>query len=56
MLLFGKELASFAPLYKVFSVRHGSGPVEAGSICLADQVGRGRMVATLTAMDFSQEL
>jgi hypothetical protein len=28
VLLFGKELASFAPLNEVFSVGHGSGPVK----------------------------
>jgi hypothetical protein len=28
VLLFGKELASFAPLYEVFNVGHGRRPVE----------------------------
>jgi hypothetical protein len=56
MLLFGKELTSFAPLYEVFSFRHGRGPVEAKSIRFADQIGRGRVAATLTAMNLSQEL
>jgi hypothetical protein len=56
MLLFGKELASFAPLYEVFGIGHGRGPVETRSIGLADQVCRHRMAATLATMDFSQEL
>jgi hypothetical protein len=38
MLLFGNELASFAPLYEVFGVNHGRGPVETRSIGLADQI------------------
>jgi hypothetical protein len=53
VLLFGKELASFAPLYEVFSVRHGYGPLEARSVCFADQIGRGRVAATLSAMNLS---
>jgi hypothetical protein len=40
MLLFGKELASFALLDEVFSVSHGCGPVEAISVSFADQVKR----------------
>jgi hypothetical protein len=36
VLLFGKELASFAPLDKVFGVSYGRGLVESGSVCLAD--------------------
>jgi hypothetical protein len=40
MLLFGKELASFAPLYEVFGVSHGRGPVETRLISLADQISR----------------
>jgi hypothetical protein len=56
VLLIGKELASFAPLYEVFSTRHGRGPVETRSVCFTDQIGRGRLAATLAAMDLSQEL
>jgi hypothetical protein len=56
MLLFSKELTSFAPLDEVFGVRHGRGPVESRSICLADQVGRHCMIATLITMNLSQEL
>jgi hypothetical protein len=56
MLLFGKELASFAHLYEVFGVSHGRGPVETRSICLANQIGGCRVAATLTAMNLSQEL
>jgi hypothetical protein len=54
--LFGKELASFAPLYKVFSIGHGCGPVESRSVCFIDQIGRRRVAATLATMDLSQEL
>jgi hypothetical protein len=53
MLLFGKELASFAPLDEVFSIRHGCGPVEAGSVRLADRIGRCHVAATLAAMNLS---
>jgi hypothetical protein len=56
MLMFGKELASFAPLYEVFGVGHGHGPVEARSVCLTDQIGGRRVAATLTSVDLSQEL
>jgi hypothetical protein len=53
VLLFGKELTSFAPLNKVFSIGHGRGPVKSRSVCLAGQVGRCRVAATLAAMDLS---
>jgi hypothetical protein len=53
VLLFGKELASFALLDEVFRVRYGRGPVEPGSVCLADQVSGCRMAATFTAVDLS---
>jgi hypothetical protein len=53
MLLFGKELASFASIYEVFSVGHGSGPVESRSVCLTDQIGGCRMAATFAAVDLS---
>jgi hypothetical protein len=56
VLLFGKELTSFAPLHKVFGVGHGRGPKETRSVGLADQIGGCRVPATLTAMDLSQEL
>jgi hypothetical protein len=51
--LFGKELASFAPLYEVFSIGHGCGPVESRSVCFIDQIGRRRVAATLATMDLS---
>jgi hypothetical protein len=53
VLLFGKELTSFAPLNEVFSVGHDRGPVESRSVRLADQVGGCRVTTTLAAMDFS---
>jgi hypothetical protein len=56
VLLFGKELASFASLYKVFSISHGRGPVESRSVCFTDQIGRRRVAATLDAIDLSQDL
>jgi hypothetical protein len=55
-MLFGKELASFALLYEVFSVGHGRVPVESRSVCFIDQIGRDRVAATLAAMDLSHEL
>jgi hypothetical protein len=36
MLLFGKELASFAPLDEVFCISYGCGPVESRSVCFTD--------------------
>jgi hypothetical protein len=53
VLLFGKELASFAPFYEVFSIGYGRGPVESGSICFTDQIVGRSVAATLTAMDLS---
>jgi hypothetical protein len=51
VLLFGKELASFALLDEVFSVSYGRGPIESGSVRFTDQVGAYRVVATLAAVD-----
>jgi hypothetical protein len=56
VLVFGKELASFAPLYEVFSIGHGCGPVETGSVCFTDQVGGRHVAATLATMDLNLEL
>jgi hypothetical protein len=56
VLLFGKELTSFAPLYEVFSVGHGHGPVESRSVRLTDQVGGGCVAATFATVNLSQEL
>jgi hypothetical protein len=53
VLLFNKELASFAPLDEVFSVSYSRGPIESRSICFADQVGGCRMAGTLTAVNLS---
>jgi hypothetical protein len=53
VLLFGKELASFEPLYKVFSVSHGRGPVESRSVSFTDQIGRCCVAATFTAVNLS---
>jgi hypothetical protein len=48
VLLFGKELASFAPLDEVFSVSYGRGPIESRSVCFTDQVRGCHVAATLT--------
>jgi hypothetical protein len=53
VLLFGKELASFAPLDEVFSISYGHGPMESRSIRLTDQVRGCRVAATLTTMYLS---
>jgi hypothetical protein len=50
VLLFGKELASFAPLDEVFSVGDGRGPIESGLLCFSDQVCGCRVAATLTTV------
>jgi hypothetical protein len=56
VLLFGKELASFAPFYEIFSVGHGRGPVESRSVRFTDQVSECCVAATLSAVNLSQEL
>jgi hypothetical protein len=48
VLLFGKELASFAPLDEVFSVSYDCGPIESRSVCFTDQVRGCRVATTLT--------
>jgi hypothetical protein len=53
VLLFGKTLASFAPLYEVLSVSHGRGPIESRSVRLADQVSGCRVAATLATVNLS---
>jgi hypothetical protein len=53
VLLFSKELASFAPLDKVFSVSYGRGPIESRSIRFTDQVGGCRVATTLAAVNLS---
>jgi hypothetical protein len=53
VLLFGKELASFAPLDEVFSIGYGCGPIEARSIRLTDHVRGCRMAATLAVVNLS---
>jgi hypothetical protein len=53
VLLFRKELASFAPLYEVFSISYGLGSIESRSVRFADQVGGCRVAATLTAVNLS---
>jgi hypothetical protein len=50
VLLFGKELASFAPLDEVFSVSYSRGPIESRSVCFTDQVRGCRVAATLTTV------
>jgi hypothetical protein len=46
-----QRLASFTPLYVVFSVGHGRGPVESRSVCFTDQIGGCRVAATLATVD-----
>jgi hypothetical protein len=53
VLLFGKELASFAPLDEVFSISDGRGPIESRSVCFTDQICGCRVAATLTTVYFS---
>jgi hypothetical protein len=53
VLLFGKELSSFAPLDEVFGVRYDRGPIESRSIRLTDQVRGCRVAATLTTVNLS---
>jgi hypothetical protein len=53
VLLFGKELASFAPLDKAFSVSYGRGPIESRSVRFTDQVGGCHVAATLAAVNLS---
>jgi hypothetical protein len=52
VLLFGKELASFAPLDEVFCISYGRGPVESRSVCFTDQVRGCSVAAALTTVYF----
>jgi hypothetical protein len=56
VLMFGKELASFAPLDEVFSISNGCGPIESRSIRSNDQVGGCRVATRLAAVNLSYEL
>jgi hypothetical protein len=51
VLLFGKELASFASPHEVFSVSYGRGPIESRSIRFTDQIGGCRVAATFATVD-----
>jgi hypothetical protein len=51
--LFGKELASFAPFYKVFSIGYGRELVESRSVCFTDQIVGCSEAATLATVDLS---
>jgi hypothetical protein len=53
VLLFGKELTSFASLHEVFSVSYGRGLVESRSIRFTDQIGGCRVTATFVVVDLS---
>jgi hypothetical protein len=53
VLLFDKELASFASLHKFFSISYGRGPVESRLIRFADQIGGCCVAATFAAVDLS---
>jgi hypothetical protein len=52
VLLFGKELASFAPLDKVFCINYGRGPVESRSGCFTDHVRGCSVAAAITTVYF----
>jgi hypothetical protein len=56
VLLFGKELASFAPFDKVFCINYGRGPVESRSVCFTYQVRGCSVAAALTTVYFGEEL
>jgi hypothetical protein len=56
VLLFGKELTSFASLYEVFGISHGHGLVKTRSVSFTDQIGGCRVAATLATIDLSEEL
>jgi hypothetical protein len=53
MLPLCKELASFAPLYEVFDISYGRGPVESRSVCLTDQIDGCRVATTFAVVDLS---
>jgi len=50
----GKKLASFTTSDKVFSIGDGRGPVKTSLESFADQVSRGRVVATGTRVNFEK--
>jgi hypothetical protein len=53
VLLFSKELLSFAPFYEVISIGYGRGPIESRSVRFADKVGGCHVAATLAAVNLS---
>jgi hypothetical protein len=53
VLLFGKELASFASLNEVFIIGHGRGLVESRLVCFTDQVSGCYVAATFAAVNLS---
>jgi hypothetical protein len=53
VLLFGKELASFASLDEIFGVGDGCWQVKPRLVRFTDQVGGCRVTATFAAVDFS---
>jgi hypothetical protein len=48
-----QRIGIFAPLYEVFSIGHGRGPVESRSVRLTDQVGGSCVAATLAVVNLS---
>jgi hypothetical protein len=53
VLLFGKELASFASLDEVCNISNDCGPIESRSVRFTDQVGGCRVATTLAAVNLS---
>jgi hypothetical protein len=50
VLLFGNELASFAPFEEAFCISYGRGPVESRSVWFTDQVRGCSVAAALTTV------
>ena len=56
MYLFGKKLASLTTSDEVLCIGDGHGPIKTISESFADQVSRGRVIATGTRVNFVKQL
>ena len=54
MYLLGEKLTSFIMSDEVFYVGDGRGPIKTSSESFADQVSRGRVIATGTRVNFEK--
>jgi hypothetical protein len=56
MYTFGEKLTSVAAVNQLLCIGHGRRPVETCSESFADQGPRGGLIATITTMNFMEQL